>query len=108
MSKTRGIGELDNFLYLQPLLEQLLATSQHTWSEKTLRHFPPIIREFLKVRVDKRGQVIQAWQQVFDKLFFILEYVPSALFGLHKESMLLIQIDFLTFIHEQNMVVFFL
>ncbi|KAF3773111.1 hypothetical protein EJ110_NYTH56005 [Nymphaea thermarum] len=63
MSKTRGIGELDNFLYLQPLLEQILAASQHTWSEKTLRHFPPMIREFLKVRMDKRGQVIQAWQQ---------------------------------------------
>lgn len=51
-------------VYLQPLLEQIMATSQHTWSEKTLRYFPPLIRDFLTVRADKRGQAIQAWQQV--------------------------------------------
>lgn len=51
-------------LYLQPLLEQIMATSQHTWSPKTLRYFPPLIREFLLGRIDKRGQAIQAWQQV--------------------------------------------
>ncbi|KAH7670287.1 Mediator complex subunit Med23 protein [Dioscorea alata] len=61
--KTRGIAEVEHMLYLQPLLEQILATSQHTWSEKTLRHFPPLIRESLTGRMDKRGQSIQAWQQ---------------------------------------------
>lgn len=50
--------------FLQPLLEQIMATSQHTWSEKTLRHFPPLIRDALMGRKDKRGQSIQAWQQV--------------------------------------------
>lgn len=62
--KTRGIAEVEHMLYLQPLLEQILATSQHTWSEKTLRHFPPLIRESLTGRMDKRGQSIQAWQKV--------------------------------------------
>uniref|UniRef100_A0A0A9CV37 Uncharacterized protein n=1 Tax=Arundo donax TaxID=35708 RepID=A0A0A9CV37_ARUDO len=41
-----------------------MATSQHTWSEKTLRYFPPLLRDFLMGRMDKRGQAIQAWQQV--------------------------------------------
>lgn len=62
--KTRGIAEVEQMLYLQPLLEQIMATSQHTWSEKTLRYFPPLIRESLIGRMDKRGQAIQAWQQV--------------------------------------------
>lgn len=61
--KTRGIAEVEQMLYLQPLLEQIMATSQHTWSEKTLKHFPPLIRESLIGRMDKRGQAIQAWQQ---------------------------------------------
>uniref|UniRef100_A0A453PHV5 Mediator complex subunit 23 n=1 Tax=Aegilops tauschii subsp. strangulata TaxID=200361 RepID=A0A453PHV5_AEGTS len=61
--KTRGIAEVEHMVYLQPLLEQIMATSQHTWSEKTLRYFPPLIRDFLTVRADKRGQAIQAWQQ---------------------------------------------
>ncbi|XP_038985273.1 mediator of RNA polymerase II transcription subunit 23 [Phoenix dactylifera] len=61
--KTRGVAEVEHMLYLQPLLEQIMATSQHTWSEKTLRYFPPLIRDFLISRVDKRGQAIQAWQQ---------------------------------------------
>ncbi|KAJ4816734.1 Mediator of RNA polymerase II transcription subunit 23 [Rhynchospora pubera] len=62
--KTRGIAEVEHMLYLQPLLEQIMSTSQHTWSEKTMRYFPPLIRESLKGRMDKRGQAIQAWQQV--------------------------------------------
>ncbi|XP_051192824.1 mediator of RNA polymerase II transcription subunit 23 [Lolium perenne] len=61
--KTRGIAEVEHMIYLQPLLEQIMATSQHTWSEKTLRYFPPLIRDFLMGRMDKRGQTIQAWQQ---------------------------------------------
>ncbi|KAL6003488.1 Mediator of RNA polymerase II transcription subunit 23 [Asimina triloba] len=61
--KTRGIAEVEHMLFLQPLLEQIMASSQHTWSEKTLRHFPPLIRETLMGRIDQRGQAIQAWQQ---------------------------------------------
>uniref|UniRef100_A0A1D1XDU2 Mediator of RNA polymerase II transcription subunit 23 n=2 Tax=Anthurium amnicola TaxID=1678845 RepID=A0A1D1XDU2_9ARAE len=61
--KTRGIAEVDQMLYLQPLLEQIMATCQHTWSEKTMQHFPPLIREFLMGRMNKRLQAIQAWQQ---------------------------------------------
>lgn len=41
-----------------------MATSQHTWSQKTMRYFPTLIRDFLIGRIDKRGQAIQAWQQV--------------------------------------------
>lgn len=61
--KTRGIAEAEHLLYLQTMLEQILATSQHTWSEKTLRYFPAILREALIGRMDKRGLAIQAWQQ---------------------------------------------
>ncbi|KAL8463677.1 hypothetical protein ACS0TY_033584 [Phlomoides rotata] len=61
--KTRGIAEVEHLLYLQTMLEQILATSQHAWSEKTLRHFPPILRDALAGRIDKRGLAIQAWQQ---------------------------------------------
>ncbi|KAG9457178.1 hypothetical protein H6P81_001686 [Aristolochia fimbriata] len=61
--KTRGLAEVDHIHYFQPFLEQVLAGSQHTWSEKTLRHFPPLIRDSLVGRIDKRGQAIQAWQQ---------------------------------------------
>lgn len=41
-----------------------MATSQHTWSEKTLRYFPSVLREALGGRMDKRSLAIQAWQQV--------------------------------------------
>ncbi|CAA7035985.1 unnamed protein product [Microthlaspi erraticum] len=61
--KTRGIADADHLVYLQTMLEQILATSQHTWSEKTLRHFPSLLRDTLKGRVDKRSLSIQAWQQ---------------------------------------------
>ncbi|OVA05734.1 Mediator complex [Macleaya cordata] len=61
--KTRGIAEVEHMVFLQPLLEQVMATSQHTWSEKTLRYFPPLIRDALMGRMDKRGHAIQAWQQ---------------------------------------------
>ncbi|XP_020531801.1 mediator of RNA polymerase II transcription subunit 23 isoform X2 [Amborella trichopoda] len=61
--KTRGIAEIEHLLFLPPLLEQIMATSQHTWSEKTLRHFPPLVRDCLMGRMDKRSQAIQAWQQ---------------------------------------------
>ncbi|KAL6969987.1 Mediator of RNA polymerase II transcription subunit 23 [Sarracenia purpurea var. burkii] len=61
--KTRGIAEAEQMLYLPTMLEQILATSQHTWSEKTLRYFPSILRDALSGRTDKRGVSIQAWQQ---------------------------------------------
>ncbi|XP_072995887.1 mediator of RNA polymerase II transcription subunit 23 isoform X2 [Typha latifolia] len=61
--KTRGIAEVEHMLYLQSLLDQIMATSQHTWSENTLRYFPPLIRDYLLGRTDKRGQAIQTWQQ---------------------------------------------
>ncbi|XP_019091037.1 PREDICTED: mediator of RNA polymerase II transcription subunit 23-like [Camelina sativa] len=61
--KTRGIADADHLVYLQTMLEQILATSQHTWSEKTMRHFPTLLRDTLVGRVDKRGLSIQAWQQ---------------------------------------------
>lgn len=64
--KTRGIAEFEHLLYLQTMLEQVLVTSQHTWSEKTLRYFPSILRDALMRRIDKRGLAIQAWQQVLD------------------------------------------
>ncbi|KAL2653365.1 hypothetical protein R1flu_021493 [Riccia fluitans] len=62
--KTRGIPEIDQIMILQPALEQILANSQHTWSEKTMRHFPPTLREALAGRPDKRQQIIQQWQSV--------------------------------------------
>ncbi|KAJ9135737.1 hypothetical protein P3X46_032888 [Hevea brasiliensis] len=61
--KTRGIADADHLLYLQTMLEQIMATSQHTWSEKTLRYFPHLLRDALIGRIDKRGLAIQAWQQ---------------------------------------------
>ncbi|GAB2279958.1 Mediator of RNA polymerase II transcription subunit 23 [Dionaea muscipula] len=60
--KTRGIAEAEH-LYLPTMLEQIMACSQHTWSDKTLRYFPPALRDALIGRVDKRGLAIQAWQQ---------------------------------------------
>lgn len=62
--KTRGIAESEHLLYLPGLVEQVLSSSQHTWSDKTLRYFPPVLRDTLVGRVDKRGVAIQAWQQV--------------------------------------------
>ncbi|XP_010552683.1 PREDICTED: mediator of RNA polymerase II transcription subunit 23 [Tarenaya hassleriana] len=61
--KTRGIADADHLVYLQTMLEQILATSQHSWSEKTLRHFPSLLRDALIGRIDKRGISVQAWQQ---------------------------------------------
>ncbi|PSS13365.1 Mediator of RNA polymerase II transcription subunit like [Actinidia chinensis var. chinensis] len=61
--KTRGIVEAEQMLYFPTMLEQILTTSQHTWSEKTLRHFPSILRDALNGRADKRGLSIQLWQQ---------------------------------------------
>ncbi|KAK1315190.1 Mediator of RNA polymerase II transcription subunit 23 [Acorus calamus] len=61
--KTRGIAEFEQMHFLPALLEQITTCSQHTWSEKTMRHFPPLIRDSLMGRMDKRGQAIQAWQQ---------------------------------------------
>lgn len=68
--KTRGIADADHLLYLQTMLEQIMATSQHTWSEKTLRYFPSVLREALMGRMDKRSAVIQAWQQVHYFYFY--------------------------------------
>ncbi|KAK1349486.1 Mediator complex, subunit Med23, partial [Heracleum sosnowskyi] len=61
--KTRGVADADHLPYLMPTIEQILATSQHTWSEKTLRHFPSLLRNTLIGRMDKRSLAIQAWQQ---------------------------------------------
>ncbi|KAL3830745.1 hypothetical protein ACJIZ3_019547 [Penstemon smallii] len=61
--KTRGIAEVEHLLLFQTMLDQILATSQHTWSEKTLRYFPSILRDALAGRIDKKGLAIQAWQQ---------------------------------------------
>jgi len=62
--KTRGIADFEQMVILKPALEQILTGSQHTWSEKTMRHFPPLLRDALSARIDKRPLVIQAWQQV--------------------------------------------
>lgn len=80
--KTRGIAEAEQVLYLPTMVEQILATSQHTWSEKTLRYFPPILRDALSGRIDKRGLAIQAWQQVTKMLHFDLNFMESASFML--------------------------
>ena len=64
MIKTRGIAEADHMPYIQTMLEQIMATSQHTWSEKTLRYFPSLLREAMIGRIDKKSLAIQAWQQV--------------------------------------------
>lgn len=61
--KTRGIAEAEHLLYLPAMVEQILSSSQHTWSEKTLRYFPPVLRDILMGRTDKRGLAVQAWQQ---------------------------------------------
>ncbi|KAL5553223.1 hypothetical protein UlMin_040624 [Ulmus minor] len=61
--KTRGISDVDHMLYLQTMLEQILGASQHTWSKRTLSHFPSVLRDALVGRMDKRGLAIQAWQQ---------------------------------------------
>ncbi|CAH9122157.1 unnamed protein product [Cuscuta epithymum] len=67
--KTRGIADFEHLLYLQTMLEQILSTSQQSWSEKTLRYFPSILRDALNDRMDRSGQMdkrtlaIQAWQQ---------------------------------------------
>lgn len=62
--KTRGVADADHLLYLQTMLEQVMATSQHTWSEKTLRYFPALLRSALAGRINKRRLAIQAWQEV--------------------------------------------
>lgn len=62
--KTRGIAESEHLLYLPAMVEQILSSSQHTWSDKTLRYFPPVLRDTLVGRADKRGLAVQAWQQV--------------------------------------------
>ncbi|KAL8157605.1 mediator of RNA polymerase II transcription subunit 23-like [Apium graveolens] len=61
--KTRGVADADHLPYLLPMVEHILATSQHTWSEKTLRHFPSLLRNTLIGRMNKRSLAIQAWQQ---------------------------------------------
>ncbi|XP_024525879.1 mediator of RNA polymerase II transcription subunit 23 [Selaginella moellendorffii] len=62
--KTRGIAEFEQLLVLQTALEQILANSKHTWSEKTMRHFPQTLREVLALRSDGRLLTLQTWQQV--------------------------------------------
>lgn len=69
--KTRGIADADHLLYLQTMVDQIMATSLHTWSEKTLRYFPSVLREALMGRMDKRSLEIQAWQKVFFLFSFL-------------------------------------
>ncbi|CAL5400022.1 unnamed protein product [Camellia sinensis] len=69
--KTRGIAKADQMLYLPNMLEQILSISQHTWSEKTLRYFPSILRDALNGRMDTRGLAIQKWQQLHSASFTI-------------------------------------
>ncbi|XP_076947304.1 mediator of RNA polymerase II transcription subunit 23-like [Bidens hawaiensis] len=61
--KTRGISDAGHLLYLQAMLEQILANSTHTWSHKTLFYFPPVLRDALIGKTDKRPLAIQAWKQ---------------------------------------------
>jgi len=75
--KTRGIADADHLPYLQNMLEQIMATSVHTWSEKTLRYFPSVLREALSGRPDKRSLAIQTWQQVCYRCIFICAGMPS-------------------------------
>jgi mediator of RNA polymerase II transcription subunit 23 len=81
--KTRGIADADHLLYLQTMLEQIMATSQHTWSEKTLRYFPSVLRDALVGRMDKRSLAIQQWQQVhyFLVIFGFLICIFSSCFA---------------------------
>ena len=76
--KTRGIVEAEHMLYFPTMLEQILTTSQHTWSEKTLRYFPSILRDALNGRADKRGLSIELWQQVHNMLHFDIIFLESA------------------------------
>ena len=80
--KTRGIAEADQMLYLPNMLEQILSISQHTWSEKTLRYFPSILRDALNVRMDTRGLAIQKWQQVHNMLHFDMNFLKFVSFML--------------------------
>lgn len=73
--KTRGIADADHLLYLPTMVEQILATSQHTWSEKTLRYFPAVLRDSLIARMDKRSLAIQTWQQVHCCSFFSFKFL---------------------------------
>ncbi|BFI23757.1 mediator of RNA polymerase II transcription subunit 23 [Marchantia polymorpha subsp. ruderalis] len=75
--KTRGIQDFDQLVILQPALEQILANSQHTWSEKTMRHFPPTLRDVLSGRPDKRQQMIQQWQAAEATVMHTLRAVLS-------------------------------
>ncbi|KAH6555288.1 hypothetical protein KP509_1Z267100, partial [Ceratopteris richardii] len=61
--KTRGIAEFEQQVLLAPVIDQILANSVHSWSEKTMRHFPNLLRELLASRPDKKSQLIQGWQQ---------------------------------------------
>eukprot|EP00250_Pteridium_aquilinum_P014109 c21786_g1_i1 orf=152-5008(+) len=61
--KTRGIAEFEQQVILAPAIDQILANSPHSWSEKTLRYFPPVLRDILAARPDKRSQTLQGWQQ---------------------------------------------
>ncbi|KAI5077336.1 hypothetical protein GOP47_0007160 [Adiantum capillus-veneris] len=61
--KTRGIAEFEQQVLLAPAIDQILANSFHSWSENTLRYFPPLLREILAARPDKKSQTIQGWQQ---------------------------------------------
>lgn len=61
--KTRGIAEFEQQVLLPAAIDQILANSPHSWSEKTLRHFPPLLRDLVGARPGKRSQTIQGWQQ---------------------------------------------
>lgn len=83
--KTRGISDAEHLLYLQSMLEQILATSTHTWSDKTLCYFPAVLRDALIGRINKRALAIQAWQKVSVKIIlwrhvFAIQTTPDYLY----------------------------
>lgn len=61
----RGLASPHDAEHIHTTVKQILANSTHSWSEKTLRHFPSLLREMLKGREDVRGtSVLSEWQKV--------------------------------------------
>ncbi|GJY67646.1 reverse transcriptase domain-containing protein [Tanacetum coccineum] len=49
------------------IAEQILATSQNTWSVKPLRYFPHVLCDALFGRINNRGLSTQAWHQIYPR-----------------------------------------
>ena len=65
--KCRGVFEFEQMAALLPALQQMTAGSHHKWSEKTLRYFPPVMRDVLAKRADTGSTVLQEWQPVRER-----------------------------------------